>query len=75
MTTIPLGSVPSGEDAEIVRICAGCRATSRLYELGLTPGTTVKIIANDFHGPIIFEVRGSRLSLGRGISERVSVRG
>ncbi len=46
----------------------------RLEELGLTPGTKVKLIKSaPFNGPIEIQVRSSRLALGRRMAERVLV--
>jgi len=47
----------------------------RLEDMGLTPGTEVKVVKSAlFRGPIEIEVRGSRLAIGRGIAERITVR-
>ena len=50
----------------------GCRR--RLEDLGLTPGTKVKVIKSaPFNGPIEVQVRSSRLALGRRMAESVLV--
>jgi len=46
----------------------------RLEDMGLTPGTRVKVVKSaPFHGPLEVYVRGSRLALGRGMAERIFV--
>ena len=46
----------------------------RLIDMGLTPGTPVRVVKSvPFHGPIEIHVRGSRLALGRGMAERIFV--
>ena len=46
----------------------------RLEELGLTPGTKVKLVRSaPFNGPLEVHVRRSRLALGRRMAERVLV--
>ncbi len=47
----------------------------RLEDMGLTPGTEVKVVKSAlFRGPIEIQLRGSRLAIGRGIAERITVR-
>jgi Fe2+ transport system protein FeoA len=47
----------------------------RLEDMGLTPGTHIKVIRSaPFRGPIELAVRGSRLALGRGMADRILVR-
>jgi Fe2+ transport system protein FeoA len=46
----------------------------RLMDIGLTPGTKVRVVkAAPFHGPIEICFRGSRIALGRGMAERIFV--
>jgi len=46
----------------------------RLEELGLTPGTKVKLVRSaPFNGPLEVHVRRSKLALGRRMAERVLV--
>lgn len=52
----------------------GCGFERRLMDMGLTPGTEVKVVkSTPFHGPLEITVRGSRLALGRGVAKRVFV--
>lgn len=45
----------------------------RLADLGLTPGATIRIVKSMGRGPILLEVNGSRIALGRGISMKLFV--
>jgi ferrous iron transport protein A len=45
----------------------------RLIALGLTPGAEVRVLQNRGHCPLIIEVHGARLALGRGQAARVTV--
>ena len=50
------------------------RATHiRLVALGLTAGTQVTVLNNKRSGSVIFNVRGTRLAVGRRIAERIVV--
>jgi len=70
---IPLAMVSSGKVVTVAEIRAGRGLLRRLADMGLTPGTTLKVINNPMTGPIIAEVRGSRLALGYGIAQKIMV--
>jgi ferrous iron transport protein A len=44
----------------------------RLAELGLTPGVCLRIV-QDAGGPLLISVRNSRVALGRGIADKLTV--
>jgi len=77
---IPLTALKDGEAGIIMSISGGGYGRrwgfeKRLADLGLTPGTRIIVVkAAPFHGPIEVLVRGSRLALGRGISDRILVK-
>lgn len=45
----------------------------RLCALGLTPGTVVRVIREQDGGPILIQVRDSKLALGRGLTHKILV--
>ena len=45
----------------------------RLVALGLNPGAEVCVLQNRGRGPLIVEVHGARLALGRRQADRVAV--
>jgi ferrous iron transport protein A len=46
----------------------------RLEDMGLTPGTRVRVVKSaPLNGPLEVYVRGSRLAIGRGMAERIFV--
>ncbi len=49
-------------------------AAHRLMEMGLTPGTHVKVLNLKEHGPILLGVRDCKLALGRGMASKVIVK-
>lgn len=72
---LSLISLKLGQIGEILSIAGGRMATKRLADLGLTPGTTVKLLRKaPLWGPVEIEVRGSRLVLGRGLASKVLVK-
>jgi ferrous iron transport protein A len=63
-----------GQTGIIVSILGGRKAAKRLADLGLTPGTEIKVIRRTlFSGPIQIEVSGSRLALGWGLASKIMV--
>ncbi len=61
------------EKDDIGRICeidSGCRARNRLCELGLNKGVLVKIVKNDI-GPLILNIQGHKLAIGRGLASKI----
>ena len=68
----PLESLPTGTKAKIVEIKGGANFIQRLYQMGLTPGTTVEVVMNS-RGPVVVRVRGVTVALGRGMAARVFV--
>ena len=73
--TFPLISLKPGEKGTVAFAFGGRGLVRRLTEMGLTPGTEVKIVRSaPFHGPLEIEVRGSSLALGYGVASRVFVK-
>jgi len=82
-TEVPLTHLREGETGIIVSIGSspgrgrwgrGWGFTKRLMDMGLTPGTHVKVVgAAPFRGPIEVLARGARLAIGRGMAERIVV--
>ena len=70
---MPLSLVLPGEQVVIDRLVGGRQVQKRLADMGLTPGTTIEVIKASGPGPIIVAFRGSRLALGRGLSQKVLV--
>jgi len=67
-------NLKTGQTAKISFISGGKEVIKRLSDLGLTPGTKVKILIKAiFGGPIEIEVRGSKLFLGRGLISKIFV--
>ncbi len=45
----------------------------RLLDLGLTKGCTFTVVQGSRHGPILVEVRGTRVALGHGLARKLVV--
>lgn len=79
-TPPPAGGGPGGEfpltsatgEVTVTSIRCGESCRARLASLGITPGVRIKVLRNT-GGPLLLDVRGSRLALGRGIAAKVFV--
>jgi DtxR family transcriptional regulator, Mn-dependent transcriptional regulator len=71
---ISICQLKEGMRGRISFIRGGRNVLQRLSDMGLTPGTEITVVKSaPFHGPIELLVRGSRLALGRGVSETIFV--
>ncbi len=69
----PLTRLSAGSWARVAILPRPHGLARRLCALGLTPGAEVRVLQNRGKGPLIVEVHGARLALGRGQAERVGV--
>jgi len=73
--TVSLAELREGEKCTVVLALGGHGMVRRLAEMGLTPGTELRLVRSaPMHGPIEVSVRGVSLALGRGIARRVLVK-
>ena len=70
---MPLAMVSPGEVVTIINVRAGWGLTRRLADMGLVPGMTLRVINSQMPGPIIIDLRGSRLVLGHGMAQKIIV--
>jgi ferrous iron transport protein A len=70
-----LDRVPECHWAEVVEVDGGQGANRRLAQLGILVGATVHVLrAAPLGGPVLVEVQGSTVAVGRGLARKVSVR-
>ena len=72
---VPLTSLLDGHEGVVSFIGGGRGACQRLTDLGLTPGTRIRVVKSAlFHGPLMVCVRGTTLAIGRGVASRIFVK-
>jgi len=71
--TVPLAMAAPGEVVTVIEIRAGRGLQRRLADMGLTPGVRVRVINSQMAGPVLIDLRGSRVALGRGIAQKIAV--
>jgi Fe2+ transport system protein FeoA len=70
---MPLTKIREGNKAVLQAVEGGRQLRSRLAALGLLPGTELEVIQNSGHGPFVVSVKGSRIVIGRGMAEGITV--
>ncbi len=66
--------VINGKWVRVVSLTGGLGMERRLAQLGFLPGNKVRIIRSaPFHGPLLLDVEGREIVLGRGVAARVLV--
>jgi ferrous iron transport protein A len=69
-----LSRVAVGEKVVIIGTRAGWGLQRRLSDLGLTPGTVVRMVNSGCPGQVVLEVHGSKLAIGHGVADKIIVR-
>ena len=71
---IPLDDVGQNKKAKVVDIRGGWGEKRRLSQMGIHPGDVVTVVRyGALGGPMVIEVHGFQLALGRGIASQVFV--
>ena len=68
-----LSTLKTGALAQIENMRGGQNFLSRLATLGFTPGAQIRVVQNYGHGPIIVNLRDTRVALGRGEAAKILV--
>ncbi|MCX7681689.1 MAG: ferrous iron transport protein A [Anaerolineae bacterium] len=71
---MPLSALKPGERGVVSQVLCGRNLLCRMATLGFTPGAEVMMVQNYGRGPLIAQVRGARIALGRGEAGKVQVR-
>lgn len=66
--------VPKNETVQIISYTGGKGVDLKLRQLGLSPGSQVKVLRfAPMGGPVMVDVEGRSVALGRGIAARIQV--
>jgi ferrous iron transport protein A len=70
-----INELSPGQRATIIKINKGEAARNRLLSMGITPGSTVTILArHPFRGPVTIDLGNSRMAIGREIARAIEVK-
>jgi ferrous iron transport protein A len=73
MMNLAMGN--QNEELKILQVGHEEKFKKRLSDMGIYKDAMVKIIKNDIPGPLIIDIKGSRLILGRGQAQKIMVKG
>ncbi|MBW1851690.1 MAG: ferrous iron transport protein A [Deltaproteobacteria bacterium] len=68
-----LSHVEPGNEVILKDIRGGRRLRSRLFSMGLLPGTRLHVLNPGGHGPVMLRVRDCNLAVCRGMAEKITV--
>jgi len=69
-----LDHINENRKAQVINIQGGQGIRQRLSQMGIHPGDTITILRyGALRGPILIEIHGSQVALGRGIASRITV--
>lgn len=71
--TLSLDQLPKDATAVVRQLRGGGELVSRLAAMGLTEGARLVVLQNTGHGPMLVNVRDTRIALGRGEAIKVLV--
>jgi len=71
---MPLVMASPGKLLTVIGINAGWGLQRRLTDMGLTPGVQIRVMNGQHAGPVLIDLRGSRLGLGRGVAQKILVK-
>ncbi len=73
-TPVPLDQHPCGPPARVFSVNGGHGMVMRLAQLGIREGTVMRRLSYGSRGgPVLVEINGCRVALGRGVARRVHV--
>ena len=72
--TITLDSIREGKKVKVVSVSGGWGIRQRLSCLGIHPGDIITVKKSAImRGPILINVHGNQIALGRGVARKVTV--
>ncbi|NOZ95257.1 MAG: ferrous iron transport protein A [Acidobacteria bacterium] len=72
--SLTLEDVALSREATVAEIDGGRRVRSHLNTLGIHVGDIIRVVERaPFRGPVLVEIHGTRVALGRGIARKVKV--
>lgn len=73
LSPLLLWELPTGAHAVVRALRGGKGFSSRVSAMGITPGANVTVVQNYGRGPMLIEVRDTRVALGRGEASKIEV--
>lgn len=71
--TSMLDQIEKGEHVTLLALQCGRAIASRMTSLGFTPGVQIEMVQNYGKGPLVVNLRGTRVAIGRGEAGKIVV--
>lgn len=68
-----LSTADQGKEVTLVRICGGRGIRTKLYSMGLVPGSAFTVLARSRGGPVMLRVKDARMAIGQGMARKIFV--
>jgi ferrous iron transport protein A len=68
-----LTDIKSGTRVTVVSLNGGDGFRDKVISMGLIPGTTLRVRSYSRSGPLVVQMEGSRVALGRDLATRIMV--
>ncbi|OQY32122.1 MAG: hypothetical protein B6241_11850 [Spirochaetaceae bacterium 4572_59] len=69
-----LSELEPGKCAIVESILGGKYLRQKLVNLGMIPGSEVRVIRANKMGPMVLDVQGSQIMIGQGMAKRINVK-
>jgi len=70
---MPLAMINEGRIVVLREILGGMGIRRRLTDMGLRPGSQIRVVSNSRRGPFVIGVGDTRLMIGRGMAQKIMV--
>jgi len=70
---MPLTMINEGRTVILHEILGGMGIRRRLTDMGLRPGSHIRVVSNSGRGPFVIGVGSTRLMIGRGMAQKIMV--
>lgn len=68
-----LSELGSGKGGVITRLDGGQSFRQRVETMGIRVGKHIKVIARQPHGPVVVDIGGCQITMGRGMASKIIV--
>ena len=70
---VKLSKIEAGVTVIFNDVIAGHELRTRLATMGMVPGTEITVVSNMRRGPVVINIKGSKMALGRGMADKITV--
>ena len=72
--SMPLTMINEGREVVLCEIHGGMGIRRRLTDMGLRPGSRIRIVSSSRGGPFVIGIGDTKLMVGRGMAQKIMVK-